>query len=440
MRMRNSGLGLALLFPFALALGLGAGGCGSDPQSSASGGAGGPGANGSGTAGGGAGVGAGAGQGGIGGMGVGGIGAGDQGSGGMAACVATTAEATLEKKPVDIIFLIDNSGSMGDNITSVQKNINDNFAAIIAASGVDYRVIMISEHGPVGEESICIKAPLSSTDCNPVPAEPGQNDPIFFQYSIPISSHDSWCKAIEGYDGTLPDQFGLAPTGWSQWLRKEAFKVFVEITDDNVSCSLNGTTLKDNNKATDGETTAAAFDSALLAIGPDQFGDAAKRNYVWHSIIGLVENDPATAVYAPGDPIITGVCDTAVHPGTGYQALSITTGGLRFPICQFASYDLVFQEIAKGVIDGAKVACEFPVPEAPAGDTIDLETVVLNYTPGGMGDAQKMKQVAGAAACMPSSFYIEGDLIKLCPDTCAIVQKDGKAKIEIAFGCKQDIN
>src|SRR5262245_53038707 len=67
-----------------------------------------------------------------------------------AACVATSVQATLRKLPVDVIFIIDNSGSMTDNIESVQNNINDSFASIIGASGVDYRVIMISEHGSLG--------------------------------------------------------------------------------------------------------------------------------------------------------------------------------------------------------------------------------------------------------------------------------------------------
>lgn len=436
MRVSKSVFGLALLTPLATVIALQVGGCSGDSNPSQTGGSAGTagsgqgGATATGTETGGAGVG--------GDIGIGG----GQGTGGLdqdAACVATSAEATLQKKPVDIIFIIDNSGSMGDNIEAVQNNINDNFAAIIGASMIDYRVIMVSEHGSVGAESICIKAPLSSTSCSPVPAQPGENPPIFYQYSIPIGSHNSWCQAMNGYDGTLPDQFGLAAGGWKQWLRKEAFKVFVEVTDDGVTCSRNGTTFDDNDNLADGEAVGAVFDTALLALDPEQFGDAQKRNYVWHSIVGLVENDPATAVYAPADPLIKGVCNTAVAPGTAYQAVSVLTGGLRFPICQFASYDLVFQEIAKGVIEGAQVACEFPVPEAPSGEEIDLETVVIAYTPGDGGNTQKLKQVAGAAACMPSSFYIEAGIIKLCAEACALVQADDKAKVDILFGCKEDV-
>src|SRR5204862_534573 len=44
-----------------------------------------------------------------------------------AACAHVMAAATLAKKPVDIVLVIDNSGSMTDKIIAVQNNINTNF-------------------------------------------------------------------------------------------------------------------------------------------------------------------------------------------------------------------------------------------------------------------------------------------------------------------------
>ena len=75
-----------------------------------------------------------------------------------AACASVKAEATLGKKPVDIIFVIDNSGSMSDEIPAVQNNINKNFADIIGKSSLDYRVIMVTRHGKYNGTSraICV--------------------------------------------------------------------------------------------------------------------------------------------------------------------------------------------------------------------------------------------------------------------------------------------
>ncbi|MGB1012996.1 MAG: vWA domain-containing protein [Nannocystaceae bacterium] len=59
-------------------------------------------------------------------------------------CGMQSYEANIMVKPVDIIFVIDNSESMGEEIKGVQDNINQNFAAIFEESGLDYRVIIVT--------------------------------------------------------------------------------------------------------------------------------------------------------------------------------------------------------------------------------------------------------------------------------------------------------
>ena len=64
---------------------------------------------------------------------------------------------------------------MSQEIAEVQNQININFATIIENSGVDYRVIMLADFGENVNESVCISAPLSIGNCNPVPAMPANN-------------------------------------------------------------------------------------------------------------------------------------------------------------------------------------------------------------------------------------------------------------------------
>jgi len=386
------------------------------------------------------------GTGGGGGSGTGGAGGnfnptgGDAGFDPDAACLTQSSEAMFKQKAVDIIFIIDNSNSMSDDIIAVENNISTNFAAIIGASGVDYRVIVIGEHGSaLDTDSICIKAPLSTTTCNPIPADPGQNPPIFYHYNIPIDSHNSLCQVLDTYDGKVPDLDGYAPNGWKEWLRTDALKIFVELTDDGVTCFGQGISYNDGDAIQGGSNVANKFDADLLAKDPAQFGNANKRNYVWHSILGLKENNPATTPYLPAAPVITEVCAGSPGPGTAYQFLSKTTGGLRFPICENASFDVVFQEIAKGVIEGSNVSCEFAVPTPPDGQMLDLSTVQVEYTPEGMGMPQIFKQVKQYSECVDNAFYISNDVIKLCPTSCDAVQKDLKAKIDVLYGCKPDV-
>lgn len=355
-------------------------------------------------------------------------------------CAQSSAQAQLIPKPVDIVFVIDNSDTMGQEIEGVQDNINANFAQVIEESGVDYRVIMLARHGELSAESVCIESPLSGIPaggCASPPAVPSNNPPVFYHFSQEVGSHDSWCLVLDTF--TNPDEHGMAPDGYQQWLRPDAFKIFVEVTDDGVSCWMNGEVMNfnDHDNESDGQTAADKFDAALLALSPTHFGTAEARNYRWYSLVALANKDPANPAEAwlPSDPLTTDECPTAVAPGTGYQALSVSTGGLRFPLCEPDYYDVVFHEIAQGVIEGAAVSCDFAIPDPPPGEILDLDTVEVHYTPNGMGDGERFEQVADGAACAVDRFYIADERITLCPDACARVQADDTASIDIRFGC-----
>lgn len=340
------------------------------------------------------------------------------------ACAQNSAEAVSISKPVDIIFVIDNSGSMGQEILGVQNNINTSFATTIGNSGIDYRIIMVARHGDYsGPESICIESPLSGHSCTPIPAQPTLTD-TFKHYSIEIGSHNSLSKLLDSYDS--PDEFGLAPSGWSDWLRPDSFKVFMEFTDDSAT-----------------DMSATEFDDALLTLSPQAFGTAAERNYVFHSIVGLQAKDAGdpTIAHLPSDPIESVECTNgAVNPGVEYQALSVLTGGLRFPLCEPDFYDVIFQEVAQGVVESVGLPCTFAPPEAPEGQTVDLNRIVVTYTPGGVGDSTSLARVADEASCSDNSWYVSGTgEISLCPTTCSAVEADEAAAVQILTGCEVPI-
>ena len=364
------------------------------------------------------------------------------------ACEATTVHANYEQRPADIIFVIDNSGSMTDEILSVQRNINQNFASIIDRSGIDYRVIMVSQHGSADlSQAVCVEAPLGLGSCTPIPAAPNTNPPKFFQYDVEIHSGDSLCLLLDTLHGAVPSRNNTAPeTGWSTWLRPESLKVFVEFTDDNVNCTT--TSLGAGNITMDDDTdesiaeglvVADTFDTALLGTEPEFFGTAAKRNYTFFSFIGIHANNPPTAPWPPDAPLLerfAGQCQPgAVGPGTGYQKLSAMTGGLRYPICEYNTYDDVFHAIADSVISGAKLSCTFDVPDAPPGQTIDLDTVQVEFTPSNGDPKLIFSKVDGLQACSPSSFYIDNGKIALCPQTCSLARGDNAASVNILYGC-----
>jgi len=181
---------------------------------------------------------------------------------------------------------------------------------LLQASGVDYRVILISRHEKVGRAtSICVIAPLSTNStCPPTPDQPAFSA-HFFQYSLKVDSLNSLVLITGTYNGATPDEFKLAPTGWSAWLRPAAQKVFLEITDDNST-----------------QMSSTDFDKALLALSPENFGTAAHRKYTFHSIIGIGEKPVATAAWLATEAIQNSPCtgngDTVENPGVVYQELS----------------------------------------------------------------------------------------------------------------------
>jgi hypothetical protein len=353
------------------------------------------------------------------------------------ACVVSDATAEVVEQPVDIILLLDNSGSMSDELEGVEANINLNFASILANSGVDYRVILISRHrrevrAESGESStsICVSAPLSGLgDCTAAP-EPVFSD-RFFQYSTKLESTDSFDVLLDTFappfeSSDREEKFDQAPRGWSQWLRPGARKVFLELTDDNEDMPL------------------ADFLRELMSMAPDSFGtDPARPPFVFHSIIGVAEKADPASPYTPDEALESAICtgnaNAVDNAGLTYQELSRLTGGLRFPLCQFGAYDVVFRRIAEDVVLTSNIACDFAIPPAPLGSALDLANVAIEYVPGADATPIRFGQAPAPGACQPDAFYIAGDRLNLCPDACSRIRLDPRASISVLFTCESQL-
>jgi cysteine-rich repeat protein len=330
-----------------------------------------------------------------------------------AACADTAAEATLVRVPVDIVIIIDSSGSMDGEIAAVQRNIDANLAAILEAGGVDYRVILIGAY-----PAICIGMPLSGiASCARPPAAP-TSGPRFFHYERSIASTNSFQRLLETY--ALPDPNGVAPAGWGGLLRPGAARAFMEISDDDSGMRFD------------------AFDTQLLALSAEHFGTADARNYRWHSIIGMAANDPPDTAWLPTDPVQRTNCSPgSAGFGADYQELSILTGGLRFPLCNNDSFDVIFRQIADDVVRGAALGCSYEPVRPPGGESPDFDRVVVVYEPG-TGAPRSLRRVPDLAACAGGGDYYVADLrIELCPETCTAVEADDAGSLAVHVACEQ---
>ncbi len=354
------------------------------------------------------------------------------------ACETAQADATLVREPVNIIVVLDNSGSMAEEMGAAEANINVNFASILDQEKADYRVILLSRHrkgerSGTGESeantSICVTEPLSGLASCPA------DDPVFserfFQWGGKIESYDALNWMIDAYDQP-PDNSrakALAPNGYHEWLRPGAKKVILVMTDDDES-----------NDDSDTPLTVADFLSGLTAKDPAAFGTPDAPSFVFHSIVGVEEKADPTAAYEPTEPLVTEKCtgNGAAIEATGetYQELGILTGGLRFPLCQFPGYDAVFRAIAENVIVQSNVACEFDIPPPPAGTMLDLDKVAVRQT-SQTGAESQFLQAPTPADCQADAFYIDrtANQVHLCPEACESVRAEPLAKVEVLFTC-----
>src|SRR5687767_1756520 len=141
------------------------------------------------------------------------------GTSGGGTCAAESVKAT--KAEVDIIIVIDTSGSMDEETSQVKANINT-FASKIGSSGLDYNVVLLAEKPQsfpfpfpgMPMPGICVPPPLGGADCK-------DNPPKYHQINEAVGSTDSLQIILDKYGA------------YQGYLRPAAYKVFIEVTDDN---------------------------------------------------------------------------------------------------------------------------------------------------------------------------------------------------------------
>lgn len=256
-----------------------------------------------------------------------------------AACVGAT-----ERAPIDVIFAIDNSGSMAEECESFEQAL-PGFVERLSGAGVDYRIILVSRHrrddrasSSEASTSVCVAAPVSGLAA--CPSESPALAARFFHHSIKLDAADSFQRLLESFGE--PDPFGLNASGWSEWLRPTARKIFIEVTD------------------ADSDLSAGDFTSALQAASPEQFGLNAP-SFVFHSVLGIARKQTQGGVYGPAEPIELEPCSgpgsSIDGVGVAYQELSRTTGGLRLSICPPAALGSSLEALAEDAVARSQLAC-----------------------------------------------------------------------------------
>lgn len=91
-------------------------------------------------------------------------------------------------------------------------------------------------------------------------------------------------------------------------------------------------------------------------------------------------------------------------------------------------------------IRATALPCEFVIPPPPMGEMLDPKLVNVNYTPGGTMTKQGVPKADNLADCgTGKGWYYDNEMnptkVILCPASCNIVKSDTGAKVDVAFGC-----
>ncbi|MCB9593993.1 MAG: VWA domain-containing protein [Sandaracinaceae bacterium] len=295
-------------------------------------------------------------------------------------CAAETTMARTTFRPVDVIWVIDRSGSMRGEADAVQANIN-RFVMDIEAAMIDVHVVMVSAMAFVN-----------------VPGPLGTDPSQFLYVEEDVQSHDGLSALVNRFDA------------YRDFLRPDATTHFVAVTDD------------------ESDMSASTFQSQMAAL--------LGHPYTLHAIAsppGSTHCEPPGFCFVNVDGC-SGPDDDAADNGDQYWAVAMATGGQRLSICT-TDWSGLFSTLTAAIAVRSELPCRYLLPTPPDGMALDRMRINVVYTPSG-GTEQYIPFVGNFSACSASGgWYYEDDDIVVCPTTCDTLVADDGGTVQIALGC-----
>lgn len=305
-------------------------------------------------------------------------------------CADTRVDAERGPRGSNVVWVVDNSGSMDEEARAVQDNLNRFAQAIASGDLVDYRVVLITER-----------------DFVQVPNPLGSDATHFLHVEEDVGSEEPLSDLLARFND------------FSDFLLPGVVTHFVVVTDD------------------ESEIPAQQFVTNMtMRLGSD---------FRVHSIASPPGDMPPPEPTSPfdfdddddDDEGCSGAFGAASAQGIEHWEASRLTNGLTFSICT-EDWSALFSELAKKVGETAAVPCTVELPEPPPGQSLSYGQINVLFTPPGMSDGDAIPKVDGASACTSKSAWYYDDpqmptRILLCPDSCAAAGRGGS--LQIALGC-----
>lgn len=314
------------------------------------------------------------------------------------ACVSSTANAALEK--VNLVFMYDRSGSMGDTQNSPPFDPTLKWQPVGAGMNAffsDPRSATLSaslQFFPLGTDvaSNCAaayeapKVPLT-TLTNAVP----------FTQAIATTSPKGGTPTLPALKGAIAYAKGVATQ------HPEEHAAVVLVTDGEPGFQINGSFQPgcDNNDIAHVSAEAAA----------------------------AFKGSPSIPTYVIGvGPSLSNLNQIASAGGT--------KSAFMVSVSDPSKTSTVFQQ-ALDQIRGQVMSCDFVLPPPPAGKQLDVQAVNVAFQAAGGPESI----LAYSSDCASGQGWRYDNItaptrVQLCPATCDAARKDAKAKLTLAFGCR----
>lgn len=308
------------------------------------------------------------------------------GAGGGDVCVATNKKATAT--PLDIIFLLDWSHSMHGESWAKTTSALQSFYEDPASEGISAGLVFNPTIKPYGDGGVC---DLMHYEVLDVPIAPLPDNTFALVNAMPADALGSSSPYYAALRGTL-----MAATAYQDSHPKH--KVIVVMTGDG------------------GYNTCGP--------GIDEIASWAKAARDYNGVRTFVIAVQSTSSAYDNLQVIADQGGTDVV----YDAQDID---------QFSA------QIAD--IRAAALGCDFEIPDPPVGEGLVPDEVNFAYTPGGSNTPITLPKADDLADCgdAPGWYYDDNDhptKIFVCPASCATIQNDTEAEIDVAFGCASVVN
>ncbi|HIA04143.1 MAG TPA: carboxypeptidase regulatory-like domain-containing protein [Myxococcales bacterium] len=260
----------------------------------------------------------------------------------------------------DIVVFVDTSGSMKQESSWVQDNVNM-FAQYIGGQQVDYHVVLVGNGF-----DLCVPPPLGGPNCT--------DGPKFRHVKEKIGSHNGLEKVISSYPQ------------YQDFMRAGATTNFIAITDDN------------------SKKSSSWFTNQVFA----QQNPGFSNPFVFHSIV----------VY--GDIPFVG-CLGGAYGGVVYLELTQQTGGSKFPVCE-TNWSSIFGQMAETVVNTVQSTCAYQLKDPKA--VANADKVELSYDKGAGSQTFQLVSGPNQCGNGPSFYFDNPESpekLVLCPTTCNLL-------------------